>query len=183
MSPENFTAGQDFFADYVLTPADNLDCAEPNKQDFISFPNSNAFIDLNGDCLADIILTRQDGSPTDMETKTVNTYYEVYAQVFVDGKSKYCLASQDGKLVDPADTRGTSGSAAMPFLELADFNRDGMIDMAFATETGELNILFNQKTSPGPKAANLCNDVGNTADLLKPIFPKYPFTADQNGVV
>ena len=75
------------------------------------------------------------------------------------------------------------GSGAMPFLELADFNRDGMIDMAFATETGELNILFNQKTSPGPKAANLCNDVGNTADLLKPFFPKYPFTADQNGVV
>lgn len=112
----------------------------------------------------------------------MNTRYEVYAQVFVDGKSKYCLASQDGKLVDSTDTRGT-GSASMPFLELADFNRDGMIDMAFASETGVLNILFNQFTSPGPKATNLCNDVGNTADLLKPIFPEYPFKADQKGVV
>ena len=116
-------------------------------------------------------------------SRSVNTYYEVYAQVFADGKSKYCLASQDGKLVDPTDTLATTGSAAMPFLELADFNRDGMIDMAFATEKGELNILFNQFTSPGPKATNLCNDVGNTAALLKPIFPTYPFTNGQNGVV
>ena len=93
------------------------------------------------------------------------------------------MAAQNGKLVAPTDTRGSSGSAPMPFLELADFNRDGMIDMAFATEKGELNILFNQFTSPGPKAANLCNDVGNTADLKNPIFPEYPFAADQKGVV
>lgn len=56
-----------------------------------------------------------------------------------------------------------AGSAQMPFVELGDFNRDGMTDLAFVTDTGVLNVLLNQYTSPGPKATNLCNDVGNTA--------------------
>ena len=72
----------------------------------------------------------------------------------------------------------------MPFIELADFNRDGMTDMAFATEKGVLNILFNQLSAPGPKATNLCNDVGNTAQIKEgAIFPSYPFSADQDNVV
>ena len=51
----------------------------------------------------------------------------------------------------------------MPFIEFADFNRDGMIDMTFTSETGILTILLNQFSAPGPKATNLCNDVDNTA--------------------
>lgn len=95
--PLSFTS-QDFFSQYVVTNAQNADCSDPNKSDLISFPNSNAFIDLNGDCLADIVLTRQTGTPEDLAngTKTVNTYYEVYSQVFVDGVSKYCLSGQNG---------------------------------------------------------------------------------------
>ena len=131
-------------------------------------PNSNAFVDLTGDCLADILLTRQKGSPADMAKKggNVQTYYEVYSQVFVGENTMYCLASQNGQLVDPNDVRdASSGSARMPMIELADFNRDGMIDMAFATDKGVLNILFNQLDSKGPKADNLCNDIGNTSQL------------------
>ena len=56
----------------------------PNTDDFISFPNSNAFVDLNGDCLADIILTRQKDRDL-ASSREVETYYEVYAQVFADG--------------------------------------------------------------------------------------------------
>ena len=72
----------------------------------------------------------------------------------------------------------------MPFIEIADFNRDGMLDLAFTTETGVLSILLNQFSSPGHKATNLCNDVGNTAELKSGgIFPSYPFTADKKGVI
>ena len=53
----------------------------------------------------------------------------------------------------------------MPFIEIADFNRDGMVDLAFATESGDLNVLFNQFSAQGPKATNLCNDIGDTASL------------------
>ena len=57
--------------------------------------------------MPDMLLTRQDGTPTQMESgaTTVNTYYEVYSQVFVGEKTMYCLASQNGKLVDPSDKR------------------------------------------------------------------------------
>ena len=72
----------------------------------------------------------------------------------------------------------------MPFIEISDFNRDGMLDMAFVTETGVLNILLNKLDAPGPKSTNLCNDVGNTAQLRQGgIFPVYPFSADQEGVI
>ena len=135
-------AEKDFFSKYVLSSADNSDCKSPNTSDLISMPNSNAFIDLNGDCLADLVLTRQTGNPED--TTNVSTYYEIYSQLFVDGKVKFCLAAQDGQLVSPTDVRtGTKGSSKMPFMEFADFNRDGMTDMAFMSETGTLTILFN----------------------------------------
>ena len=165
-SVDSFTE-KDFFSTFVLTASDNGDCKTPNTSDLLSIPNSHSFIDLNGDCLPDLLLTRQDGSPEQLASSTtVNTYYEIYSQVFVGEESKYCLASQNGKLVDPTDVRaGTSGSAPMPFIEFGDFNRDGMTDMAFSTEKGVLNILYNQYDAPSPKATNLCNDVGNTADL------------------
>lgn len=174
---------KDFFSKYVLSSTDSSDCKSPNTSDLISMPNSNAFIDLNGDCLADLVLTRQTGNPED--TTDVKTYYEIYSQLFVDGKVKFCLAAQDGQLVSPTDVRtGTKGSSKMPFMEFADFNRDGMTDIAFMSETGTLSILFNQLSAPGSKATNLCNDVGNTRILKnRKVFPTFPFTAEQNGVV
>jgi len=81
-------------------------------------------------------------------------------------------------LVATSDTRGQVGSAPMPFIEFADFNRDGMVDMSFTSETGVLTVLLNQYSSPGPKSTNLCNDVDNTAQLKKSnIFPEYPFSS------
>mmetsp|Transcript_25556 Transcript_25556/g.31919 ORF Transcript_25556/g.31919 Transcript_25556/m.31919 type:complete len:267 (+) Transcript_25556:953-1753(+) len=71
----------------------------------------------------------------------------------------------------------------MPFIEFADFNRDGMTDMAFTSETGVLTILYNQYSAPGPKSTNLCSDVGNTSDLKnRKMFPTFPFSASDNGV-
>ena len=56
----------------------------------------------------------------------------------------YCLSNQNGKLVAPSDMRPLkTGSSPMPFMELADFDRDGMTDIAFTSETGVLTVLFN----------------------------------------
>ena len=59
------------FSEFLATDDEN--CKTPNDLDLISIPNSNAFIDFNGDCMADIFLTRQksDGS----------SYYEIYGAV------------------------------------------------------------------------------------------------------
>ena len=53
---------ESFFDTFVLDSSDNSDCLDPNTSDIISIPNSNAFIDLNGDCVPELILTRQTGS-------------------------------------------------------------------------------------------------------------------------
>jgi hypothetical protein len=54
---DSFTT-QDFFSTYVLSESQNSNCKSPNTSDIISIPNSNAFVDLNGDCLPDLLLTR-----------------------------------------------------------------------------------------------------------------------------
>ena len=74
---------KDFFSNFVVANSDNKNCKAPNTSDLLSMPNSNAFLDLNGDCVPDLVLTRQG---------TDNTYYEIYQQVFVGEKSQYCLA-------------------------------------------------------------------------------------------
>ena len=75
------------FSEFIVTDDEN--CATPSSSDLISIPNSNAFVDFNGDCMADIFLTRQKGDNS--------TYYEIYAAV--EGKNangstaqKFCLA-------------------------------------------------------------------------------------------
>ena len=50
----------------------------------------------------------------------------------------------------------------MPLLEIADINRDGMMDLAFMTEDGKLTILYNKYEPAGPKEENLCLRAGNT---------------------
>jgi len=87
-----------FFDTFVVKNADNSDCKTPNTSDIISIPNSNAFIDLNGDCVPELMITRQDGSNADRQngSTAVKTYYEIYSQTFVNNKSMYCLASQEG---------------------------------------------------------------------------------------
>ena len=44
------------FSDFVLSNDENPDCIDPYFNDTISSPNSNSFLDLNGDCMPDIFL-------------------------------------------------------------------------------------------------------------------------------
>lgn len=69
----------------------------------------------------------------------------------------------------------------MPLIELQDFNRDSMIDIAFFTPDGTATILYNQYTAQGPTATNLCNDKTPTSYLKSsPMFSSYPFTMGPN---
>ena len=166
--PSNFQVVN--FSDFLVTDDDN--CKTPSSSDLISIPNSNAFIDFDGDCLADIFLTKQksDGS----------SYYEIYSAV--EGKDqsgnpaqKFCLASQDGKIKE---------SGAMPLIEIADINRDAMMDLAFMTDDGKLTILYNQYNPAGPKEENLCKRTGNTEKLAEsPLFESFPFSQEEDKVL
>lgn len=72
------------FKDMVVSSAEDANCLDFDGRDEISSPHSNTFVDLNGDCVPDIFLTRIDQS-------TGEVYYELYIQKLVDKQSKYCL--------------------------------------------------------------------------------------------
>ncbi|KAF9265836.1 hypothetical protein L218DRAFT_956809 [Marasmius fiardii PR-910] len=103
------------------------------KQCKISHPHSNAVIDLNGDCLADVFLVCEDGRGGK------------YFQIWVNHKKDGFSLAQEHPL--PTGTLQVS---------LADMDRDGTIDLVFPTcrsvnpSTGigtdcYINIAYNQQ--------------------------------------
>lgn len=101
-----WNASQPNSAVYELTRTtlDGLQCKPSN-------PHSHAVVDLDGDCLADIVLICDDG----------NTGNKVF-QIWVNQKDSGFRLQQSGRL--PAGTQSIS---------FADVDRDGTIDMVFAT--------------------------------------------------
>jgi hypothetical protein len=45
------------FTEFLIKSKDDPDCEDLDPNDTISSPNSNAFIDLDGDCMPDLFLT------------------------------------------------------------------------------------------------------------------------------
>ncbi|PFH53586.1 hypothetical protein AMATHDRAFT_137318 [Amanita thiersii Skay4041] len=112
-----------------------FDMRNPNfhgSQCTLANPHSNAVVDLDGDCLADVFLVCDDGRG--------NLSY----QIWVNKKDDGFVLSQQGSL--------PSGTQAISF---ADIDRDGTIDMVFPTcsrVTSDgvgrdcyINIAFNQQ--------------------------------------
>ena len=164
------------FSNYVMTPEEDSNCKRFDSTDIISIPNSNAFIDFNADCMADIFMTRQtiDGS---------SSYYEIYAAVQAkDGEGKviqkFCLAAQNGQIT-------ANESGPIPLIEIADVNRDGMFDLAFmSVPSGDLTVLYNKFKAPGHKEENLCARTGMTKDLAETnFFVNYPFSDGNDAIV
>ncbi|KAM0792309.1 hypothetical protein ACM66B_004996 [Microbotryomycetes sp. NB124-2] len=91
-------------------------------------PHFNAFVDLDGDCLADLFLTCQDGSNED----------HLSYQIWLNDKDGQFKLSRKGKLPD--------GTKSVGF---ADMDRDGTIDMVITScsRTGHcsLSIAYNQQ--------------------------------------
>lgn len=75
-------------SNYFLTSKEDKTCLDPNPNDMISNPHSNSYLDLNGDCIPDIFMTKV--SLDDAKNKFY--YGEIYLQKMVNGKNKYCLS-------------------------------------------------------------------------------------------
>lgn len=57
--PDIFTFS-DFFGTFVISGDDS--CGVPNTSDHLTIPHSSTFLDFDGDCKPDLMLTRNDGS-------------------------------------------------------------------------------------------------------------------------
>ena len=89
--PDQVSITKHDFFDFVLDESE--ECLAPNKEDMISTPHSNAFLDFNGDCAPDIVLSRI----KEVSYNEYFPYYEIYLQKVVknaetgENEVKYCL--------------------------------------------------------------------------------------------
>ncbi|CXI83938.1 conserved Plasmodium protein, unknown function [Plasmodium berghei] len=95
---------------------ENMDLFEYTDLSEISNPNSNAIVDLNGDCKADLVFTVIN------KKNTKRIFLEIWINKIVNGKSRYVKADEDYML--PANSMQ---------IIFADFNADGSIDMVVPT--------------------------------------------------
>lgn len=66
----------DFYSTFVLSSTDDSSCLDPAPTDSLSIPHSSAYLDLDGDCLADIFMTKQRDNSDSPELSPY--YYEIY---------------------------------------------------------------------------------------------------------
>ncbi|TBU24831.1 integrin alpha N-terminal domain-containing protein [Dichomitus squalens] len=120
----------------------------PGSQCTLANPHSNAAVDLNGDCLADLFLVCQDSSSN-----------AKFFQIWINDKDNGFVKAQQGSL--------PSGTQTISF---ADIDRDGTLDMLFSTcssvssstgigSTCSINIAYNKQLplctqSSGPSVVN-----------------------------
>jgi hypothetical protein len=126
-SPDSQTYSIKQFFDFVLSPDDNSNCLQPNEFDPIASPHSNSFLDLNGDCVADIYLHR-------ISSQTSIAYGEIYIQMLVNNQSKYCLIQKHEYTTTPN---------SFPLASFDDMNKNGMIDVIFMEGT-IIKVFYNK---------------------------------------
>lgn len=110
----------------------------------MSSPHSTSFLDLNGDCMADIFMQKTRFNTDSKGKVTYQHYYEIYLARMMDGNLKYCLdrANSDMNFVTREAHNGDEAERIVPFIEFVDIDRDGMIDAYFVHE-GKLYIYYN----------------------------------------
>ncbi|KAF8558491.1 hypothetical protein OG21DRAFT_1405058 [Imleria badia] len=162
----NVSESQPTLFDLVDPPFDGVQCQ-------LASPHSNAIIDLNGDCLADIFLVCDEGSGR-------KSY-----QIWVNNKDAGFSLAQHQSL--------PSGVQAITF---ADIDRDGTIDMVFPTcssvssRTGvgsgcSINIAYNKQIPVCPSGSRTVDKQGNRLcrppEALCIADPNFNFDLGTNG--
>lgn len=139
--------GTDFrfepFSSSLIKNSEDPRCHDPTPGDYLSKPASNAFLDLDGDCMPDIFLqkTRFTGE------ESYYTYFEVYTQKLYEGKQKWCLIQTNATLNNqewPAVIRVLPGAPppTVPLVEFSDLDRNGMVDLVFY-DKGQMYVYYN----------------------------------------
>ena len=114
-----------------------------NNYPFAS-PNSNGFIDIDGDCLNDIIIISYDG-------KIKKNILEIWKGVFEDKNIKYCLSKKNIYELD--------NSLGLP--SLVDIDRNSLIDIVFPIKESsppKILIAYNIISMSYTWTSDYCND-------------------------
>ena len=112
----------------------------------LTTPHSAAMLDFDGDCMADLFLTVQDG---DNPSKK---YYEVYLRREQHQKADtlYKPATNGLKSLCLVQYDDISSIQNNQIFDFADIDRDGMIDMLFITDKQAMNFMVNYNMLKSP---------------------------------
>ena len=129
------------FKSFLITPEEDPLCQVPSDTDLISSPHSNAFLDLDGDCIPDIFMQKIKKTSVN-GTDVFKAYYEIYIQKIMKKESKFCLMHTNNSLT--LDIAVSSLIASdIPLIQFVDMDRDGMLDLMFYHK-GAVHIHYNQ---------------------------------------
>lgn len=134
----------------------------------LSDNHSSAFLDIDADCVTDLIISSTDHS-------TNEKYLEVWRGVIDTDKKKltYCLTSNSVYKVPKELGQFT----------IADLNRDGMLDLIFSITEGSPRALiaYNQVILTYDWEADYCAKHSNVANSFPQVFLKFSTDVDQTN--
>lgn len=139
---------KDFVGSAALSKVEADYCINPESGSDLSIPHSSSFIDLDGDCMPDIFLTRKKGN---------SFTFEIYIQTNYKNSQRYCLVQRGELKTDKAEGKP-------PLIEFADMDRDAMFDMIFYLNK-EVYTLYNKVKPNGARRLDLCRSGASTAAL------------------
>jgi hypothetical protein len=110
------------FDDFISKDIVTCDRSKLHSMYKFSTPHSSAFVDIDADCLNDIlIVSDNDEFDANTNTTTGKRYLEIWRGVIEDGMIKYCLTQSSVYELD--NSLGT--------FSIADINRDSLFDIVF----------------------------------------------------
>lgn len=154
---------KDFIGSVALSKAEADYCLDPVATEQLSKPHSATYVDLDGDCMPDLFLTRKNGD---------EYTFEIYIQTIKNKEQRYCLVQKSPLKVD-------TFTLEPPMIDFADIDRDAMFDMVFYQDK-HLYTLFNKMKAQSPYNADLCRKAASEEALRNyKIFDNIPQTESE----
>ena len=149
------------FSEFTFSSEEDSECKDFDESSMISSPHSNSFLDLNGDCLPDIFLSKV-REELHGGTKKWVAYNEIYFGKISDDKLlKFCLMENDIRLLPRSKTEfALKEDVKVPLVQFSDLNLDAMFDLVFYYES-KIYVFYNQNL-----AINFNSDELNDEQML-----------------
>ncbi|CDW88409.1 UNKNOWN [Stylonychia lemnae] len=152
---------KDFSEEYAILPSQDSNCKTPIAGS-LSIPHSGSFLDIDGDCMPDLFLTKTYTNPEGVSS----TQYEIYIQKKFNNRQRYCMVQTDDfKYLGGAESQ-------IPLINFADMDRDGMTDMVFFRDSA-VHTFYNQYIANSASETNLCKTAYESQHLVNNRFFGY----------
>ena len=131
----------------------------------IPFQHSSAFVDLDADCLNDLVI---------MSSRNGLSFIEIWRGRLINNSMNFCLNKNSVYSKDNS----------LGLFTISDINRDGMLDISFPIiGTSKILIAFNKKDLIFKWADDYCSDAKESRGSISPqIFDQFILNPSNSSV-